>query len=106
QNVEVDIYGSDFTALGAIARDVLNQVRGISGMENADTNVQESTPELRFRIDRDKAQQFGVSFTDIANAINTATNGNLAGFYQEAGFQYPIYVELPEPRRISVNAIM
>ncbi len=106
QNVEVDIYGSDLNVLSATAHDILTQVRAIPGMENADTNVQDAVPELQFKIDRQKALQLGVSFSDIAGTINAATSGSLSSYYQEGGFQYPIYVQVPENRRKSVEEIL
>ena len=106
QNVEVDIYGGDLNTLTATAHDILTQVRTIPGMENADTNVQDAVPELQFKIDRQKSLQLGVSFSDIASAINAATSGSLSSYYQEAGFQYPIYVEVPPNRRKSVEDIL
>lgn len=106
QNLEVDIYGPDLDTLATLSRDVLNHVRTIPGMENADTNVQDATPELQFEIDREKAMQLGVSFTDVANTLNTATNGQLSSYYQEGGFQYPIYVQLPENQRKTAEDIL
>lgn len=107
QNVEVDIYGGDLNTLTSVSHDILVQMRtNIAGMENADTNVQDAVPELQFKIDRQKALQLGVSFSDIANAINAATSGSLSSYYQEAGFQYPIYVQVPENRRKSVEDIL
>lgn len=106
QNVEADIYGSDLNTLSATAHDILTQVRTIPGMENADTNVQDAVPELQFKIDRQKALQLGVSFSDIANTINGATSGALSSYYQEAGFQYPIYVQVPEDQRKKVEDIL
>lgn len=106
QNIEVDIYGTELTQLSAVSRDVLSQVRGVPGMENADTNVQDATPELRFDIDREKALQLGISYSDIASTINTATNGTLSSYYQENGFQYPIYVQLPEANRKTVDQLL
>ena len=106
QNVEVDIYGSDLNILSATAHDILTQVRNIPGMENADTNVQDAVPELQFKIDRQKALQLGVSFSDIAGTINASTSGSLSSYYQEGGFQYPIYVQVPENRRKSVEDIL
>jgi HAE1 family hydrophobic/amphiphilic exporter-1 len=102
----VDIYGDDLTQLAAVARDVLSQVRNIPGMENADTNVQDATPELQFTVDRDKALQLGVSFSDVANTLNTATNGTLSSYYQENGFHYPIYVQVPEADRKTADEIL
>lgn len=107
QNVEVDIYGTDLTTLASLSRGILQQVRSsIPGMENADTNTQDATPELQFKVDRDKALQLGVSFNDIATTINTATNGTLASYYQEAGFQYPIYVQFPEGSRKTIDELL
>ncbi|HZO87019.1 MAG TPA: efflux RND transporter permease subunit [Chthonomonadaceae bacterium] len=106
-NVEVDIYGSDLPTLAGLSRDVLSQVRNIiPGMENADVNVQEATPELQFQVDRQKALEQGVSFADIATTINAATNGTLSSYYQEGGFQYPIYVQLPEATRKDIDQIL
>ncbi len=106
QNVEIDLYGTDLKTLAQVSRDVLTQVRTVPGMENADTSVQDATPELQFKVDRQKALQLGVNFTDIANALNTATNGTLSSYYLEEGFQYPIYVQLPEGQRKSVQQIL
>jgi HAE1 family hydrophobic/amphiphilic exporter-1 len=106
QNVEIDIYGPDLTQLSAIARDVLGQVRTIPGMESADTNVQEATPELQFHVDRQRALEHGVSYSDAATTLNMATNGALSSYYQEGGYQYPIYVQVPESMRKSIDQIM
>jgi len=102
QNIEVDIYGNDLGTLTQIARDVMARVREVRGLENLDINWQEAMPEIQWRVDRDKALQLGISFSDIANTINTATNGSIASYYQEAGFQYPIIVQMPEATRKTV----
>jgi HAE1 family hydrophobic/amphiphilic exporter-1 len=56
-------------------------------------------------VDRQKALSLGVTFEDIADTLSTSTNGGLAGYYQEAGFQYPIYVQLPESERKTPDAL-
>ncbi len=99
QNIEVDLFGGDLPRLVATSRKVLEELRQIPGMENADTNLQDATPELQFSVDREKAQRLGISFSDLATAVGTATNGSLASWYQEGGFQYPIVVRLHETVR-------
>ena len=106
QNIEIDVYGDDLKKLNALSRDLLTKLKTIPGMENADTNVQDSTPEIQFNVDRQKAQQLGVSFTDLATTLSSATNGSLSSYYQEGGFQYPIYVQLPESQRKSVEQLL
>jgi HAE1 family hydrophobic/amphiphilic exporter-1 len=56
-------------------------------------------------VNRAKALQFGLSFSDIANTISTATNGTIASYYQEEGFQYPIIVQLPESARKTTDEL-
>src|SRR5205814_5710810 len=90
------------STLSSLGRDVVGKVRGVPGLENVDVNWQEATPELQWKVDRQKALQLGVNFSDIANTINTATNGTIASYYQEKGFQYPIIVQLPESQRKTV----
>jgi HAE1 family hydrophobic/amphiphilic exporter-1 len=105
QNLEVDIYGEDLATLAGISRDVLQRVADVRGLENVDVNWDEAMPEVRFKVDRRKATQLGISFSDIANTINTATNGTTSSYYQEKGFQYPIIVRLPESARKTVPAL-
>jgi HAE1 family hydrophobic/amphiphilic exporter-1 len=102
QNVEIDIFGSDLGTLSSLARQVMDRVRGIPGFENVDVNWQQATPEVQWKVDRQKALQLGLSFSDIADTINTATNGTIASYYQEGGFQYPIIVDLPPDQRKTV----
>lgn len=99
QNVQIDIFGDDLGTLSRLAKDVMGRVRGIPGLENVDVNWQEAMPEIQWKVDRQKALQLGVTFSDIANTISTATNGSIASYYQEKGFQYPIMVQMPEGER-------
>lgn len=99
QNVQVDVYGDDLTKLSAIGRELMGRFRGITGLENVDVNWEDAKPELQWQIDRQKALQLGLNFSDIASTINTATKGDISSYYQEKGFQYPIIVQLPEERR-------
>jgi len=105
QNVEVDIFGDDLSTLSAAGREVLNRIRQVPGLENLDVNWQEAMPEIQWRVDRQKSLQLGLNFSDVANTINTATNGSIAGYYQEKGFQYPIIVQVPETARKTVDEL-
>lgn len=102
QYVEVDIFGDDLTVLSQIGREVLRRVRDIPGLQNVDVNWQETMPEIQWKVDRQKASQAGVTFQDVADTISTATNGEIASYYQEKGFQYPIVVQMPERVRKTV----
>lgn len=102
QRVELNIFGEDLSVLTDLARVVMQEVRDIPGLENLDVNWQEAMPEIQWKIDREKARLLGVTFTEVADTINTATNGSIATWYQEKGFQYPIVVQVPEGQRKTV----
>ena len=104
--MEVDVFGQDIKTTTEVANQVMAKLKAIPGLEGVDLGVQEATPELRWKVDREKAVALGVSFQDIASALNTSTNGALSSYYQEGGFQYPIYVQLPEADRKSAAALL
>ena len=105
-NIEVDVFGQDNEAITAQARQVLDALRGVQGLDGVDLGVQDATPELQWKVDREKALALGVTFEDIASALHTSTSGDLSSYYQEKGFQYPIYVQLPEAERKSVERLL
>ena len=105
QNVEVDIFGESLEELAKQSRVVQEKLRDVRGFQNMDVNWQDATPELQWRVDRQKAAQLGLSFRNISGAIGTATNGDIASYYQENGYQYPIQVQLPEDRRKTIESL-
>ena len=102
-NLEVDIFGPDLSTLSKISKDVIDRVRNIPGFVNVDVNWADAQPEIQWKVDRDKANALGVSFSDIANTISTNTNGTQDGYYQEKGFSYPILVEMPPAARKTID---
>jgi HAE1 family hydrophobic/amphiphilic exporter-1 len=105
-NMEVDVFGQNLADLTASSRKVMDAMRGVPGLESVDVAVQEASPELQWKVDRQKAQVLGVSFSDIAAALANSTNGALASYYQNNGFQYPIYVQVPENQRKTVSELL
>ena len=104
-NFSVDVYGSDMEALNVAAHRVQEAMAEVPGLENVNLGVEDALPEVRWEIDREKAQTLGVSFTDAASVISAATSGRLSSYYQEHGFQYPIYVQVPRDLRDSIAEI-
>ncbi len=106
QDIQVNIFGDDLKMLAALGKEVTDKMRDVTGVENVDVNWQDATPELQWKVDRQKALQLGVTFQDVAATINTATRGTISSYYQQQGFQYPIIVQLPEARRKTVPELL
>ncbi len=101
----VDVYGQDLDQISKTAHDVQAALENIPGLTGVDTSLQDTTPEIQWKIDRDKAQTLGISFADIANTLSASTNGQLSTYYQERGFQYPIIVQVPQNLRLSIEQL-
>lgn len=102
QSVEVDVFGDDLGALSTVGREIMARMRDVPGLENVDVSWEDAMPEIQWQVDRQKALQLGVTFEDVADTLKTATNGSIATYYQEKGYQYPVIVQLPEARRKTV----
>lgn len=101
----IDVYGQDLKVLTEACRTVQAALTDVPGLQNVDLSVQDTNPEIQWSIDRQKAQTLGVSFSDVASTLNSATNGQLSSYYQEAGFQYPIYVQVPIGMRLTIEEL-
>ena len=106
QGMQIDIFGNNMQQISAVADQVKEELSDVVGLEGVDVSIEEATPELTWEVDRQAAQSLGVSYQEIASAINTSTNGTLSTYFQEDGFQYPIYVQLPEADRESVDDLL
>ncbi len=101
----VNVFGNDLDQLSKTAHDVQAAMEKVPGLDGVDTSLQDTTPELHYEIDREKAKTLGVSFQDIANTLTSSTSGQLSTYYQENGFQYPIIVQVPQNLRLSVDQL-
>jgi hydrophobic/amphiphilic exporter-1 (mainly G- bacteria), HAE1 family len=97
--LSVQILGPDVNELYRLAEGVIPQIAQIHGVNQPDTNITPSQPEVDLNINRRMAAQLGLSTGDIANIISTATAGTIASYYQTNGTQYPIMVQLPPSQR-------
>jgi len=103
--LELEIFGPDVARLQTISDGVIAAISNIPGVGTPDKNVTNSQPEISVTIDRAKLIYSGLGTGDLAQLVDTSTNGTVASFYQINGIQYPIVVELPSDERRSMAAL-
>jgi multidrug efflux pump len=64
-----------------------------------DTDLKFNRPEIRVTIDRDKAQNLGVSAADIASTLQAALSGQRFGYFILDGKQYEVIGQLVQEER-------
>lgn len=75
--ITVRVYGDDLDALLKASREIAEHLSNVAGVASVSDGVEETTPELRVVIDREKAMTEGLTvaqvYQQIAAALNTET---------------------------------
>ncbi len=103
--IDVEIRGYDLEKGSKLAKEIANVVRSTPGAVDVQVSREDNLPELRVRIDRDKAGILGINVAQISNTINTCINGSVASLFTDpvTGNQYNILVRLSEDYRSQIE---
>jgi HAE1 family hydrophobic/amphiphilic exporter-1 len=98
--IEVKIEGPEIGTLQRLADQVQNIIKNVPDTREVETSWQSGRPELQLRIDRDRANAFGLSVASIAKTIQTSFKGSTATQIRLAGEEYDVLAQLrPEDRK-------
>ncbi|HEU4623060.1 MAG TPA: efflux RND transporter permease subunit [Burkholderiaceae bacterium] len=75
------------------------------GLQAADTDLRLNRPELRVRIDRDKAADAGIQIESIGRALETMLGGRQVTRFKRNGEQYDVIVQVARDERSSPDDI-
>jgi CzcA family heavy metal efflux pump len=94
--IDVEIRGFDLETGSSLARRVASIVRATPGATDVQISREDNLPELRIKIDRERAGVLGISAAEVANTVNTCINGTVASLFSDPvnGNQYNILVRL------------
>ncbi len=103
--IDVEIRGFDLDAGSKLAKEISQIVRSTPGATDVQASREDNLPELRVRIDREKAGILGINVAQISNTITTCINGSVASLYTDpvSGNQYNILVRLSEDYRSHID---
>ncbi|HTR80452.1 MAG TPA: efflux RND transporter permease subunit [Bacteroidota bacterium] len=103
--IDVEIRGFDLDTGTNLSKEIANIVRSTPGATDVQVSREDNLPELRVKIDRDKAGALGINVAQISNTINTCINGSVASLYTDpvSGNVYNILVRLSEDYRSDID---
>jgi multidrug efflux pump subunit AcrB len=78
----------------------------IPGIEDLRSDADLDKPEVIVKIDRVKANRFGISTAYVGMILRTALYGSTASKYREGDEEYPINVRLKEKYREEISDLM
>ena len=101
--IQYSVRGPDLMAIQTYAKQISDEFSKKPGVVDVDTSLEMGKPELKVFIDRDKAADFGVDISTIAEAINLLISGetDVTKYKDESrGKRYDLRIRLnPEERR-------
>lgn len=103
--VQIEITGPDLEELVAVSRKVQGTLDKIPGIISSDMSYKASKPEVQVILDRERAAQFGLSVSQVAQTMRDSIEGNTAAKFRDAGEEYDIRVQYAQTDRSSVTDV-
>lgn len=95
-DISVEIAGDDLDTLKEISIKVADIVKGVSGARNVSNSLTDGEPEVKVRIDGDKASLYGLTPVAIASEVEKVMNGLEAFTYSDNGEDITVALEYQE----------
>ncbi len=90
--IQVLLFGANRDSVLAAGRIVADVLKTIKGSADVRLSVEDTKPETRVEIDREKMASFGLSLEEVGFATRTALAGNDDGKIRLAGTEYPVRI--------------
>jgi len=103
--VNIEVSGEDIMVLGSLAARIRSRIRDLPGLVDLKDNFVKGKPEIRVRVDKEKAALFGLDTYTIAYTVKAAINGVKVGVFREGKDEYDIIARLPEHDRHAVESL-
>jgi len=98
--VRVVIGGPDFDSVEEWATAFLDRAKDVPGLVNPEINYEENLPQLDIGIDRERADDLGISAEAIAATLQTMLAAREVTTFVSRGREYPVLVQAePADRR-------
>jgi hydrophobic/amphiphilic exporter-1 (mainly G- bacteria), HAE1 family len=89
--LEFNIRGPDMNQLAIYAHKAMSEMQKVPGLIDIDSSLSLGNPELKVKVDREKAADLGVRVSDVASALRTMVSGEeRITKYKEGDEQYDV----------------
>ena len=85
------VQGPSLERITKYSSQLLDKLKSMPGVVDADSSLILGKPEMRAHIDRKKAADLGVTVADVANALRLLVGGYKVSTFNEGGEQYEVF---------------
>jgi multidrug efflux pump len=97
--VRVVVSGPDFDSVKAWATALLERAEQVEGLANPEINFEQNLPQLEVSIDRERADDLGISVDTVANTMQTMLASRQVTTFVSRGREYPVILQAEEADR-------
>jgi HAE1 family hydrophobic/amphiphilic exporter-1 len=98
-DIAIQIFGHDLQIGEALANEIVGIVESVDGVAETEISIEESAPELKIRLDRQRVADLGLSTVQVGQVISTSVLGSVVTRYREGGDEYDVRVQLQKDAR-------
>lgn len=104
EDIQFVIQGPDLAVIDQVSRQVMDRLEQTAGYSGITRDLEIGKPEVRVRIDREKAADAGIDARDIATAVGALLGGIEVATFREGGRSYDVRLRLlPEQRLLPTD---
>ena len=104
-SVEYVISGTDKDSVALYADKALSALSTIPGVIQPWLSVENATPEVTVRVDRDKMSNLGLTLDNVGMMMQTSFQGNDQLRYTEGDYEYAINIRADKVSRRSIEDV-
>ena len=101
--IVIKIFAEDLAATRALAEQLRSAIAATPGIVDLRVEKQVLVPQLDVRVDFERAASYGVTPADVADALETLSNGEVVSQIVEGLKRYDVVLRLPEGQRTTAE---
>ncbi|UCF78020.1 MAG: efflux RND transporter permease subunit [Candidatus Eiseniibacteriota bacterium] len=104
-DIEIKVSGNDYGTLRMLAKAIESEVATIDGVRETASSIEESRPEVRLVVDRERSALVGMDAWQLATMVKTALQGTVATRIEQYGTEVDVRVQLAESGRDRIERL-
>ena len=101
---QIVLKSDSFKDLKVATKNLTDYLKAKKGFVDIDTNLDDGKPQIDINIIRENAARYGITATQISEAISTAFSSDIEmSYFEENGKQYNITLRFDDARRVSID---
>ena len=97
--VALKIYGEDADTLRTLAETLRDKIAAVPGLADLQVEKQARVPEVRIKVDYERAALYGVSATSITEGIEALASGRVVSQILDGPRRFDVVMRLDDAQR-------